>query len=59
MTGKIATAKSEAITSAATDATTKANQALADAKTYANKISADLSSDYESKIKAIKDEIAD
>ena len=59
MTGKIATAKSEAITAAATDATTKANQALADAKTYANQISADLSSDYESKIKAIKDEIAD
>lgn len=59
LTGKIATAKSEAITSAAADATTKANQALADAKTYANQISADLSSDYESKIKAIKDEIAD
>ena len=59
LTGKIATAKSEAITAAATDATTKAEQALADAKTYANQISADLSSDYESKIKAIKDEIAD
>lgn len=59
MTGKIATAKSEAIAAAAADATTKANQALADAKTYANQISADLSSDYDSKIKAIKDEIAD
>ena len=59
MTGKIATAKSEAIAAAAADATTKANQALADAKTYANQISSDLSSDYESKIKAIKDEIAD
>ena len=59
LTGKIATAKSEAISAAAADATTKANQALADAKTYANQISADLSSDYESKIKAIKDEIAD
>ena len=59
MTGKIATAKSEAISAAAADATTKANQALADAKTYANQISSDLSSDYESKIKAIKDEIAD
>ena len=59
MTGKIATAKSEAILSAAADATTKANQALADAKTYANQISSDLSSDYDSKIKAIKDEIAD
>ena len=59
LTGQIATAKSEAITAAAADATTKANQALADAKTYANQISSDLSSDYESKIKAIKDEIAD
>ena len=59
LTGKIATAKSEAITAAAEDATSKANQALADAKTYANQISTDLSSDYESKIKAIKDEIAD
>ena len=59
MTGKIATAKSEAIAAAEADATTKANQALADAKTYANQISSDLSSDYESKIKAIKDEIAD
>lgn len=59
LTGQIATAKSEAITAAETDATTKANQALADAKTYANQVSADLSSDYESKIKAIKDEIAD
>ena len=59
LTGKIATAKSEAISAAAADATTKANQALADAKTYANQISSDLSSDYESKIKAIKDEIAD
>ena len=59
MTGKIATAKSEAISAAAADATTKANQALADAKTYANQVSADLSSDYDSKIKAIKDEIAD
>ena len=59
LTGKIATAKSEAISAAAADATTKANQALADAKSYANQISSDLSSDYESKIKAIKDEIAD
>ena len=59
LTEKIATAKSEAISAAAEDATSKANQALADAKTYANQISADLSSDYESKIKAIKDEIAD
>lgn len=59
LTGKIATAKSEAIAAAEADATTKANQALADAKTYANQISSDLSSDYESKIKAIKDEIAD
>lgn len=32
----IATAKGEAIAAAATDATTKANQALADAKTYAD-----------------------
>lgn len=32
----IATAKSEAISTAATDATTKANQALADAKAYTN-----------------------
>ena len=59
LTGQIATAKSDAITAAATDATTKADQALADAKTYANQVSADLSSDYDSKIKAIKDEIAD
>ena len=33
---KIATAKSEAIAAAATDATTKADKALADAKTYAD-----------------------
>ena len=34
--GAAATAKSEAITAAATDATTKADKALADAKTYAD-----------------------
>ena len=59
LTGQIATAKSDAIAAAAADATTKADQALANAKTYANQVSADLSSDYDSKIKAIKDEIAD
>lgn len=35
-TADVATAKSEAISTAAADATTKANQALADAKTYAD-----------------------
>ena len=59
MTGKIATAKSEAIAAAEADATTKANQALADAKTYANQISADLSADYQKQINDIKDNIAD
>lgn len=38
---QIATAKSEAIAAAATDATTKANQALADAKAYADQAEAD------------------
>ena len=59
LTGKIATAKSEAISAAAADATTKANQALSDAKTYANQISADLSADYQKQINDIKDNIAD
>lgn len=36
LTGAIATAKSEAISTAATDATTKADKALADAKDYAD-----------------------
>ena len=36
VTEQIATAKSEAISAAADDATSKANQALADAKTYTN-----------------------
>lgn len=36
LTSAIATAKSEAISTASADATTKANQALADAKTYAD-----------------------
>lgn len=38
---QIATAKSEAIAAAATDATTKANKALADAKAYADQAEAD------------------
>lgn len=44
VSSQIATAKQEAIDAATTDATTKANQALADAKTYADGLDAAMDS---------------
>lgn len=58
LTGAIATAKSEAISAAATDATTKVDAALASAKTYTNDEIAKLSEVYDAK-GAAADALAD
>lgn len=50
---QVADAKSEAISAAATDATTKANQALADAKTYAD----DLNTAMDTRVTAVENQL--